>query len=116
MDGVALMSNYFGEQILLTTDYLKSCLKHGLLIHKCYLVLEFQRSQPFTDFVNFVSENRRKGDVTKELTVIADTSKLLGNSAYCIQLMNKAKFEQTDFTDNRNVSKKINSPRFKSYD
>ena len=113
---LCLVASYFGENILMTTDYLKWCPMHGLHIQKCYLVLEFRRSQPFTNFVDFVSENRRRGDCSKEMAVIAETSKLVGNSAYGIQLINKSKFESTQFADKKNVTKKINSPLFKNYD
>ena len=65
--------------------------------------------------MDFVTENRRRGDV-KSLSVIAETSKLIGNSAYGIQLINKSKFQNTLFVDERKFDQKINSPKFRSYD
>ena len=74
-----------------------------------------QKLCSFKDFSDFVTENRRR-DVDKSLSVIAETSKLIGNSAYGIQLINKSKFQNTLFVDERNVDQKINSSKFWTYD
>ena len=111
-----LVASYFGEKLLMTTDYIKWCLNHGLIVENCYLLLEYRRQQPFKHFIEFVSRNRRRGDYDSSLSVIAETSKLLGNSAYGIQLINKSKFENTVFADKETVVRKINSNLFKSYD
>ena len=50
-------------------------------------------------------------------SVIAETSKLIGNGAYGIQLINKLKFQKkTFFNDKRKIDEKINSPNFRTYD
>ena len=100
----------------LSTDYIKWCVYHGLVVTKCYQFLCYKKAQPFKDFLDFVTENRRRGDVDKSLSVIAETSKLIGNSAYGIQLINKSKFHNTLFVDERKVDQKINSPKFRTYD
>ena len=66
--------------------------------------------------MDFVTENRRRGDVDKSLRLIAETSKLIGNSAYGIQLINNSKFQNTFFVDERKVDQKINSLKFRTYD
>ena len=103
-----LVASYFGEKIMLSTDYIKWCLDHGLIVTKCYQFLCYNKAKPFMDFLNFVTENRRRGDADKSLSVIAETSKLIGNSAYGIQLINKAKFENTLFVDEKKVDQKVN--------
>ena len=75
-----------------------------------------EKAQLFKDFLDFVTENRHRGDVDKSLSVIAETSKLIGNSAYGIQLINKSKFQNTLLVDERKVDQKINSPKFRTYD
>ena len=101
-----LVASYFGEKIMLSTDYIKWCLEHGLVVTKCYQFLCYKKAQPFKDFLDFVTENRRRGDVDKSLSVIAETSKLIGNSAYDIQLINKSKFQNTLFVDEKKLIKK----------
>ena len=88
-----LVASYFGEKKMLATDYIKWCLEHGLVVTKRYQFLCYKKAQPFKDFLDFVTENRRRGDVDKSLSVIAETSKLIGNSAYGIQLINKSNFK-----------------------
>ena len=111
-----LVVSYFGEKITLFTDYIKWCLEHESVVTKCYQFLCYKKAQPFKDFLDFVTENRRRGDVDKSLRVIAETSKLVENSAYGIQLINKSKFQNTLFVDERKVDQKINSPKFRTYD
>ena len=101
---------------MISTDYIKWCLEHGLVVTKCYQFLCYKTEQPFKDFLDFVTENRRRGDVDKLLSVIAETSKIIGNSAYGIQLINKAKSQNTHFVDERKVDQKISSPKFRTYD
>ena len=48
--------------------------------------------------------------------MIAETSKLIENSAYGIQLIDKSKFQITHFVDERKVDQKFNSPKFRTYD
>ena len=62
-----------------------------------------KKQQPFKDFLDFVTENRRRGE--KSLSVIAETSKLIGNSAYGIQLISKSKFQNTLFVDEKKLIK-----------
>ena len=111
-----LVTSYFVEKIMLSTDYIKWCLEHGLVVTKCHQFLCYKKAQSFKDFLDFVTENRRRGDVDKLLSVIAETSKLIGNSAYGIQLINKSKIQNTLFVDERKVDQKINSPKFRTYD
>ena len=79
-----LVASYFGEKIMLSTGYIKWCLEHGLVVTKCYQFLCYKKAQHFKDFLDFVTEKRRRGDVDKSLSVIAETSTLIGNSAYGI--------------------------------
>ena len=60
-----LVASYFGEKIMLSTDYIKWCLEHGLVVTKGYQFLCYKKAQPFKDFLYFVTENRCQGDVDK---------------------------------------------------
>ena len=111
-----LLASYFVESFQLTADHIKWCLTHGLLVSKCHLLIRYNREIPLTDFIDFVRYNRRLGDADVDKTVIAQTSKLIGNSAYRIQLINKAKFDKTVHVIKLSATKNINSAQFKSYD
>ena len=109
-----VVASYFGEKIMLSTDYIEWCLEQGLVVTKCYQFLRYKKAQQ--DFSNFVTSNSCRGDVDKVLSVMAETSTFIGSSAYGIQLINKSKFQKTLFVQERKVDQKINSPKFRTYD
>ena len=89
-----LIASYFGEKISITIDYITWFLDQGLIVTKGYQFLCYKKAQPFKGFqVSFVTESTHRSDVDKTLTVIAQTYKLTGNSAYGMQLNNKSAFE-----------------------
>ena len=98
---------------MIATDYIKWCLDHGLIVTKCYQFLCYRKCEPFRDFLNFVIENRHQGDVDKTLSVMAETSKLIGKSVYGFRLINKSKFEDTLVVDEMKVDQKRMSPKFR---
>ena len=110
------LASYFGENFLLKTDYIKWCLNHGLVVSKRHLFIRYNHEKSFKDFIYFVSFNCRLGGSDVDKTVVAQTSKVIGNSADGIQLTNKAKFYKTVYLNKLAATKKTSSARFKSYD
>ena len=47
-----LVASYFGEKIMLSTDYIKWCLEHSLVVTKCYQFHRYKKAQPFKDFLD----------------------------------------------------------------
>ncbi len=70
------------RQILLATPLLRWYLEHGLEVTKIYQVIEYRKRTCFESFVREVSDARRAGDASPELSIIAETMKLIGNSGY----------------------------------
>ena len=60
-----------------------------------------------------MSDARRAGDVDTSKELIAETTKLFGNSAYGKTVTNKENFVSTSYGNEDYISKKINSPHFK---
>ena len=77
-----LVGSYHGKKILLATPLLQWYLAHGLVIDRVYQVVEYHREACFRHFGESVSAARREGDADPDKAIIADTMKLLGNSAY----------------------------------
>ena len=77
-----LVGSYRGDKILLTTPLLQWYIAHGLVVDRVYQVIGYDRKQCFRNFGESVSTARRNGDVDPDKSIIADTMKLLGNSAY----------------------------------
>jgi hypothetical protein len=59
-----------------------------------------------------VSDARRAGDVDTAYEWIAETMKLIGNSAYGKRITNKENFVSTTYGNEENISKKIKNPHF----
>ena len=77
-----LFGSYRGEKILLTTPLLQWYIAHGLVVDRVYQIIEYEPKPCFQNFGDSVSAARRAGDADPDKAIIADTMKLLGNSAY----------------------------------
>ena len=109
-----LLSGMKAKKIMLSSPYLQWLLQKGLEVSKLYQVVEFSPSRCFRKFVQQVSEARRAGDKDDEKKIIADTLKLVGNSAYGSLIMDKTKHLNIHYADGRGAAQlKINNPRFK---
>ena len=60
-----------------------------------------------------VVDARRLGDQNKNSTVVAETMKLLSNSSYGYQIMERSKHTETRYLDDKKTNRAINSPFFK---
>ena len=81
-----LIGSYFGDEILLATPLLKWYLSHGLVVTDVQQVIEYRPQRCFKDFGDRVTAARRKGDLNKDSSILADSYKLLGNSGKYIFL------------------------------
>ena len=108
-----LIGSYFGKEITLYTPNIKWYLQHGLIITKFHMGIEYTPVKCFQKFADEVSDARRAGDVDKLYELIAETMKLFGNSAYGKTITNKEGFVNTSYATEKNISNKINNPRFK---
>ena len=109
----SLIGSMFGKQLVFTTSILQWYLKQGLKVSNVTLTVEYQPSACFREFGERVSEARRAGDQDVHKRIIAEIFKLLGNSAYGKTLTNIANHCDVTFLNDREASKKINSPLFK---
>ena len=86
-----LIGSYFVNKILIMTPLAKWYLDHGLKITKIYQVVQYKPERCFSKFADSVTKARREGDVDKSKALLADTSKLIGNSVYGKTITNKEK-------------------------
>ena len=100
----SLIGSYTGEKIMLATPLLQWYIEHGLVVTKIYQTVEFQPQACFQKFADDVSNARRSGDVDLTLFIIAETMKLLGNSAYGKMLTDKERHMNIHFTNEDQVS------------
>ncbi|KAK7087561.1 hypothetical protein V1264_021595 [Littorina saxatilis] len=109
-----LISSFFGDKILLATPLLQWYLNHGLVVTTIHKVIEYRPQRCFLEFGETVSSARRSGDKDPSKAILADTFKLLGNSAYGKTLTNIAKHRDVKYADKQKAEKLINDKRFRS--
>jgi hypothetical protein len=110
----SLIGSFFGREILLATPLIKWYLEHGLVITKVQQIVEYQPRACFQSFGEAVSNARRMGDVDPNKTILADSMKLIGNSAYGKCLTNKGKHHDVFYVKEDEVGPLVNKPLFKT--
>ena len=111
-----LVASYHGDKILLITPLLKWYLEHGLVVDHVYEIVEYERNACFQHFGESVSEARRAGDTDPNKAIIADTMKLLGNSAYGKTVTNVDRHRDTKYCTEVGTSSHINNKKFRQLD
>ena len=111
-----LVGSYRGEKILLTTPLLRWYLAHGLVVDRVYQIVEYSPKPCFQHFGECVSTARRNGDVDPDKSIIADTMKLLGNSAYGKTVTNVDRHRDIKYCTEVGTSALINNKRFRQLD
>ena len=109
-----LVGGMAARKILLSSPLLKWYLTHGLQVTHIYQVIEYRSQRCFKKFVSEVSDARREGDRDVNQAIIADTMKLIGNSAYGSLIMDKEKHMDVKYIEGKGKTQlKINDPRFR---
>ena len=111
-----LVGSFHGDKLLLATPLLRWYLEHGLVVDRVYQIIEYKRNLCFRHFAESVSAARRNGDVDPEKTIIADTMKLLGNSAYGKTVTNIDRHRDVRYCTEVGTSSCINNKRFRQLD
>ena len=109
-----LIGSMFAEKQVFITPLIQWYIKMGLEVTRIYQVIEFTPRRCFHKFAENVSDDRRAGDRDPDMQVIADTSKLIGNSVYGYSVMNKDKHTSIAFCDKDRACQLVNDPRFMS--
>ena len=102
-----LIGSYFRKKIGLTTPLLKWYLEHGLVITCIYTTVEYIPNAPFSSFMTQIAQCRLEGDHDKDKALIAEMSKLIGNSSYGRMITNKEKHHDIIYVDESEISTEI---------
>ena len=111
-----LVGSFHGIKLLLATPLLRWYLAHGLVVDHVYQVVSYEPNPCFQRFGESVSAARRAGDADPEKAIIADTMKLLGNSAYGKTVTNVDKHRDVRYCTEVGTSSCINNKRFRQLD
>ena len=102
-----LIGSYFGKKIRLITPLLKWYLEHGLLITCIYTIVEYIPNATFSSFMTQIAQCRLEGDHDKDKALIAETSKLIGNSSYGWVITSKEKHHDVVYVNESEISTEI---------
>ena len=85
----------------------------GFQCTKVYSFVQYLPRKCFNKFVQTVVYPRREGDENPFCDVVAETNKLLGNSTYGYQIMDRSRHTITKYFNDEKTHKAINEPLFK---
>ena len=86
-----IISSFKLENRTVITPLLNFYLSLGLKCIKIYRFVQYTSNKCFNNFVQSVVDARRVGDENLESSVVAETMKLLGNSSYGYQIMDRSR-------------------------
>ena len=110
-----LVGSMRGDRVLLFSGLARWYLQHGLVIKEIYELVEYHPRAVFKVFGESVSNARREGDADPSKKILADTSKLIGNSCYGKTIVNKDRHREVVYVEgHREASDLVSSPRFDS--
>ncbi|KAJ8030844.1 hypothetical protein HOLleu_27376 [Holothuria leucospilota] len=109
-----LIGSMCGTKVLLATPLLRWYLEHGLVVTKIHQIAQFLRKAVFEQFGEEVSNARREGDKDPSKSIIADTMKLIGNSAYGKTVTNKERQLNVQVCTDDKIFELVNDPFFKN--
>ena len=111
-----LISSYFLENGTLNTPLLLFYLELGLVCKKIYRFVEYIPVKCFNKFVQSAVNARREGDENPNSSVVGETMKLLANSSYGYQIMDRSRHTVTKYLNDEKTHGAINTKMFKCLD
>ena len=88
-------------------------LKLGLVCKKIHRFVQYAPRKCFNNFVQSAVHARRQGDENPNSSVVAETMKLLANSSYGYQIMDRSRHTVTKYLTDEKTHSAINSKMFK---
>ena len=111
-----LISSFTLQNGTLITPLLLFYLQLGLVVTKIHRFVEYTPGKFFNSFVQAAVDARRKSDENPNSSVVAETMKLLANSSYGYQIMDRSQHTVTNHLSDKKTHAAINSKLFKKLD
>ena len=111
-----LISSFTLQNGTLFTPLLLFYLQLGLVCTKIHRFVEYTPKKCFNSFVQSAVDARRQGDENPNSSVVAETMKLLANSSYGYQIMDRSRHTVTKYLSDEKTHAAINSKLFKKLD
>ena len=114
--GKMLLSSFTLQNGTLITPLLLFYLQLGLVCTKIHRFLDYTPKKCFNSFVQSAVDARMQGDENPNSSVVAETMKLLANSSYGYQIMDRSRHTVTKYFADEKTHAAINSKLFKKPD
>ena len=112
-----LISSFTLQNGTLITPLLLPYLQLGLLCTKIHRIVEYTPKKGFSSFGQSAVDARRQGDENPKSSVVAETRKLLADSSYGYQIMDRSQDTVAKYlTDEKKTHAATNSKWFKKLD
>ena len=108
-----LISSFHLKNGTLITPLFLFYLQQDLVCTKIYRFVEYTPLSCFNSFVQSAVNARREGDKNPNSTVVAETMKLLANSSYGYQIMDRRRHTVTKYLNDEKTHSEINNKMFK---
>ena len=108
-----LISSFNLADGTIITPLLLFYLKLGLVCKKIHRFVQYTPRNFFGNFVQSSADARRQGDESPNSSVVAETMKLLANSSYGYQIMDRSRHTVTKYLTDEKTHSAINSKMFK---
>ena len=108
-----LISSFFLTNGTIITPLLLFYLQLGLVCKKIQWFVQYTTRKCFINFVQPAVDARRQGDENPNSSVVAETMKLLANSSYGYQIMDRSQHTVTKCLNDEKTHIAINSKMFK---
>ena len=110
-----LISSFFLTNGTIITPLLLFSLQLGLVCKKIHRFVQYTPRKCFITFVQSAVDARRQGNESPNSRVVAETMKLLANSSYGYQIMDRSRHTVTEYLNDEKTHSAINSKMFKRF-
>ena len=111
-----LITSFIVQNGTLITPLFLFYLQLGLVVTKRHRFVEYTPKKCFNSFVQAALDARRKCDENPNSSVVAETMKLLANSSYGCQIMDRSQHSVAKYLSHKKTHAAINSELFKNLD
>ena len=108
-----LISSFILTNGTIITPLFLFYLQLGLVCKKIHRIVQYTPRKSFGNFVQSAVDARRQGDENPNSSVVAETMKLLANSSYGYQIMDRSRHTVTKYLSDEKTHSAINSKLFK---
>ena len=108
-----LISSFILTNATIITPFLLFYLQLGLVCKKIHRFVQYTPRKSFGNFVQSAVDARRQGDENPNSSVVAQTMKLLANSSYGYQIVDRSRHTVTKYLSDEKTHSAINSKLFK---